>query len=487
MDENQSKPFYKKASFILSFILAVFFLKGLVLVALIPMFQAPDELTHYFRTQYNSRQEKNKPVPEIVLADGTATQYSEELANTEALVQSQAIAGKAKTQSVDSQSIYGNGEREIMKNQWKHYTNIYPRRAPDYPTLYYKMTAAIEDILSSSNIFIRFYFIRIFSILLGMLIVFLAYLTSRNVGFSKIDALLATAIISFQPMLSATAAVINPDILLILCFTLFLYSGTALLRKGFNYPDVFWLLVAVATGIFTKGPGIALTFLAYLLLAYLLYVKKFVGKPVRFLALFWATSLFLVGLAYLIIPHSALVQITQFGQSSMFSTPAQSLSKYFNKSFNPSHIKFSNLTYWGNFGSLDASVPYDFIKIIRVIEEAAAVGILLFLVPWFFKKRDFLPEKKHIVFFMLSLIVLQVAIRFYDWRIFDLREKILISTPGRYFLPNVAAHMLLLTVGLGWFCRKKEYFTALLKILLVLMAGFFIHAVFNVIIPRYYI
>jgi len=101
--------------------------------------------------------------------------------------------------------------------------------------------------------------------------------------------------------------------------------------------------------------------------------------------------------------------------------------------------------------------------------------------------KEFLPEKKYIIFFIGIILALQLAIRFYDWRVFDATGQILIGTPGRYFLPNIIPHILLIVTGLGFFTRNKKQFHILLKILALLMILLSLYSIINVIIPRYYL
>ena len=86
------------------------------------------------------------------------------------------------------------------------------------------------------------------------------------------------------------------------------------------------------------------------------------------------------------------------------------------------------------------------------------------------------------------IFFLQLAIRFYDWRVFDTTGKIVIGTPGRYFLPTLIPHLIILVTGLGFLITKnKTQFTTLLKALALSMILLCLYAVFDVIIPRYYL
>ena len=80
---------------------------------------------------------------------------------------------------------------------------------------YYFIPSVIEKSFSKSDIFVRFFGIRIFSAFLGLLIILLAYFTVRKIGFDKQISILFSIIIAFQPMFSQASAIINYDIMLI--------------------------------------------------------------------------------------------------------------------------------------------------------------------------------------------------------------------------------------------------------------------------------
>jgi hypothetical protein len=64
-----------------------------------------------------------------------------------------------------------------------------------------------------------------------------------------------------------------------------------------------------------------------------------------------------------------------------------------------------------------------------------------------------------------------------------------LGTPGRYFLPNLASHILLVGAGLGALLasfKKEKYFETTLLTLLIGMFAFMMYLTFDVIILRFY-
>ncbi len=85
------------------------------------------------------------------------------------------------------------------------------------------------------------------------------------------------------------------------------------------------------------------------------------------------------------------------------------------------------------------------------------------------------------------IFVLQFSIRLYDWRVLNDLGEILLGTPGRYFLPNLAAHLILVATGLGYLLRQEKYLEKVLTAGLILMFFFAFYQIFNVILPRFYL
>ncbi|MDQ5976168.1 MAG: Phospholipid carrier-dependent glycosyltransferase, partial [Patescibacteria group bacterium] len=65
--------------------------------------------------------------------------------------------------------------------------------------------------------------------------------------------------------------------------------------------------------------------------------------------------------------------------------------------------------------------------------------------------------------------------------------KILIGQPGRYFLPNIVPHLLFIVTGIGFLLHRKTRFILAMKILALATILLQLHAIVNVIIPRYYL
>lgn len=503
MDPNQTSHMLKKPLFWLLVLLSVFALKGAFVSALLPLFQAPDEQLHYATIQYRSEpEEKTWPITNLKKrsndgADISTYGFSEEVIMSAQTTQFDEVKFQNENTQEFSKSDTGLGENEIIRNNWKQYVDTYPVNASGTTSVYYDLGVGIERWLADESILARFFSIRLLSVAFGAIVVFLSYLTAKKIGFTDRNSLIMAALVAFQPMLSATAAQVNIDIALILAFSFFIYAAVSLLKSGFSIRDIALLLSSIVLGLFSKGPGVVLVVAALPLIAFLAY-DRFRPNLHR---LFWQTLLsgsLLIASVFIFVPQEYLVSITNLGTASKFDSPLESLSTYTNKTLGTGALLRTEASYWGNFGWLDTQISNAIVEIITLIELISLIGIGLYLfsrtdilpAKWLIKaavKIDYLPEKKYIIFFIGIILLLQLAIRFYDWRVFDAYGKIYIGTPGRYFLPNVLPHILLMVSGLGFFAQSKKRFDTLLKASLILMVLLSLYAMVNVIIPRYYL
>ncbi|MDR3558857.1 MAG: glycosyltransferase family 39 protein, partial [Candidatus Pacebacteria bacterium] len=259
---NKLREGIKKPSFILALILLVFFLKGVFLATVYPMFTGQDEARHYNTIQYLVQPSGlNLPLNDRY-AKTNNDNFSDYNFSQEILQVGQA-SGIDRLRSdifntINFSSGYnGRNEAAIDSNGWKPY-NYFSYRDIALPGLYHQLGAAIEKAFANQNILVRFYSIRIFSVLLGTLAILFAYLIAENVGFPAEYALLLTAIVAFQPKLSDYFTNINYDALLIPMFFLFTLGGVLALKNGLNWKNFSVMLLAAVAATLTKGTGLIL-------------------------------------------------------------------------------------------------------------------------------------------------------------------------------------------------------------------------------------
>lgn len=497
MKKIQSLTFYKDPRFILTLILAVFFLKGVFLAVAYPIFTGQDETRHYNTIQYMSEPENKTWDINILSDEERAAQdkdnlgtyrFSEEIKNTAIAVDNDILRSDMFNTIVFSDSYDGINETEINSKLWEPINYDYP---PDITgrngqNLYHQLGTFIEKMFADENILIRFYLIRIFSVLLGTLTVFFSYLIIRETGFQPKYGLLMTAIIAFQPKFSSYVTNINYAPLLFLFFATFTLGGILYLKKGLDWKNMSLMVISVFLGMRTKGTAIVLAAMLIFLLAFMIYKKisaknnKIKHLPV--LLFFLASSLIL----FFFQKYLPLVYVS--GISEIFS----SLGNYLKESLTIGKMALSARTYWGTLSWVDNRFLENATDFIWIVQAFAIIGLGLL----FFSKKpypDFLPDKKYVVFLIVMIAALQAGVRLADWMYFAKSGNLELGAPGRYFLPNLAAHIILVFTGLGllferFFPGKGErYFNYSLILSLILMFAFTTYLIFDVIIFRFYL
>lgn len=489
MKNQFPKDFYKKNGFILALILLGFFFREVALVAIFPIFNGQDESRHYNTIQFlNEPEEKNwtiyeEPQEEQEKERLETYRYSDEIKQTAAAAGIQTTRGAHYEKMDFTNSYAGKNEDEINMKKWDPYNkDSRPDTAgSNKGRLYHLLALKIEKFFSQESILVRFFSVRVFSVFLGTIAVFLFYLLAKNTGFSKKESLLMAAIVSFQPKFSTYLTNINYDALLILLFTLFALGGVLSLKEGLNWKNLSIMVSAVTMGLFTKGTSIALAAVFFGLIICHIYKKtkeKKWGKK-HILA---CSILIIMALAAIHLKFN-FIKIATYQGEGAFSGMADSAGNYLSSSL--PKIKSSSENYWGNLDWRHDNYSELFIEIIWMAEFLALIGLFLYFKNK--KKPDFLPEKKHLLFLIAILIALQAGIRFYDWKIYTKLGSLELGTPGRYFLPSIAAHFILVFTGIGAVLKNRNYFKNSLIIGLILMSVFFTVTVLNIIIPDYYL
>lgn len=490
MKNIRDLTFYKKSYFLLALILLVFLLKGAVFATLLPFLQGFDEDKHFATVQYYAEPKEKtweitrtgKKAGGTNFNDLNTYNLSEEEIQTSKVINFGSLRINSLNTPPYLDGQFGEDEQKIIGMPWQKYIDKYPPAITGHQPLYYLLTSPIIKMLWDKDIFTRFFAVRLFSILFGILTILLAFLIAKKIGFPEKISLLITAIVAFQPLFSQTSSTINTDNLLTLAFTLFIFGGVSILKDGINWKNSTIALIAVLAGVFIKAPGVVMVPVAYFLFLYAFY-KKLQIKKSRFILGAIIISLLLVFLAYLISPYS-LQTLLAYGKASHFSSTSESITSYFATSFK----KFTSfeLSYWGIFGLLNAPISHYLLYVIWPIELIALAGILIYLL----KKNPasfFNPDKKIILFLLAITLALQFGVRFADWRIFDGRGSLILNIYGRYFVPTIVSHFLLIAIGYLVIFRKEKNYENFFKLMLILMVLLLAYSIFNVIIPRYYL
>lgn len=485
MKKAQLLAFSQKPAFILSLILTVFFLKGLFLSDIIPMFAGQDEHRHYNTIQYLVEpKEKTWPMVHSALKNRTKNKLetfnlSVEIKNTVVAANLDSLdRGESYEKPIYPPGYWGTNEAQINARLWPPYNEINP---PDVvrhePLLYHRLASVIEKTFSSDSILVRFYLIRIFSVCLGTLTVLLTYFIAIYAGFRKKYSLLIAALVAFHPEFGIYLTNVNYDALLIPLFSLFTLGAILSLRYGPNWKNVGLMLAAIFLGLLTKPTAIILIPVFIALAAFYtgrsIQNKKRLALIIGVCLILAAVIIWLLSISYNL---SSLLPGKNLGQDWI------SLQDYLATSLTIGHFTRASQDYWGGLltwtgGSYSVSVS----QIIWFFELFSLIGLIIY----FFSKRHFpyLPEKKYVIFFIGMIIALQLGINYANWTIFSQSGALVQAAHGRYFFPNLTLHFILVFVGFGALFKKERYFNIALLAGLLLMFALSACLIFNIMIP----
>jgi|GEM_PF-6565560 len=522
---NSSKilTFFQKPNALLGLILVVFFLKGLVFALIIPVFQGSDEYIHYATVQYLA-EPKDKTWPITTTKRKTQStkdipsyHFTDEIIAFSQLTQSWNLSGEPHNRQIFDSTLIEKNEKAMRSGKYPSHISTYPPDVVPNTNLAHQIAAWGEKLLAKKDFFFRYFSLRFLAIFYGIITLLCAYYISLWSGMKKKHALLITGIIAFQPMFSATTAIINYDPLLIALFSLFLLAGTSIIVHGPRYWNFIGLFLFAFGAVSTKGTGGILLIFAIGLVFWVLrkYFNQLgkMQKGTIFIILF---ALFVLVLFFSPLDYSGIFSAMQR------SGAGSNLMSYFGNSvFDWGKLERTNITYWGTFGWLDTQIHPFVLYAILFVEFISFLGMFLFILYWlrdwrplrkiklFFEKRklffpqfisrfylkiksvvsqekDFLPKPEILVFFAISTILLQLAIRFFDW-FSTLSFDEGIGLPGRYFLPNIIPHFIFLATGFAVLSKNARVFEIILKTIFLFMILLCLYAIFLIIIPRYYL
>ncbi len=454
---------------------------------LYPFLFGHDEHKHYNTVQYlaepeNKTWEITEAKPEIDKTKTDSYNFSEEIEKTAQATGYDNVRWKIHDSIPLSGGWMGQNEEEIIAMGWSRLNKIYPPSIIGKSRLYHLLASGIESFLAENDILVRFYAVRIFSVFIGMVCILLFYFISKISGFSQKASLLIAAIIVFQPGFAATSSFVNYDILLTLVFSLFTLGMVLAIKRSAEWLSVAIMAAAVILGILAKGSALVLIPAFSILSIYFLW-KKIKNKK---MVIIYSVVLLVIISSSLFIFHQKynLNAIISLSKNNPSGAVISSLDKYLLESFTSGRMELTSVIYWSNYrwtnGALSEKITYA----IWAAEALAALGVIIFL--FYPRQPDFLPEKRVIIFMLILLLALQIGIRFYDWKVFYSGRGFDLGTVGRYFIPNIISHFIVLFAGMGAILRKSGYFENFLKIVLIAMIAMAFHSIFNVIIPSFY-
>lgn len=243
-------------------LLAAVFVTSTAWALLMPPFLAPDENSHfgYAQTLAESFELPGKANRDLFSTEQELAHDRSNSEQTAAVLQTKPEWSKLaftrwrqeEAQLTDSDRTDGGG----------------PNPASSNPPLYYLYEAPAYRAASGGNIFDRLYLMRLWSALLVLVTASAAWLLAGELFQRKRPLqLVAAAVAGLQPMVTFLSASVTPDGLLFALWSVALWLGVRILKRGLSFVDGTALFAVVGLAIATKATSYALLPAALLVLA----------------------------------------------------------------------------------------------------------------------------------------------------------------------------------------------------------------------------
>lgn len=131
-----------------------------------------------------------------------------------------------------------------------------PNAVAQNPPLYYALETIPYHLAPGGSFFNRFYVTRLSNAVFYLAIVGLMWLIASELFRPVWARTLATALVALQPKLAMLGGVVNPDILLALAWTAFIYAGLRIVRHGPTLRRLAGAGAAAAVALLTHGRGL---------------------------------------------------------------------------------------------------------------------------------------------------------------------------------------------------------------------------------------
>lgn len=365
---------------------------------------------------------------------------------------------------------------------YRRYVADYPANAEVIqPPLYHLLLAPVERLVPGSPVN-KLYVLRFFSIGLGALVVWLAYLTARLLFPASLLIRAGVPVfVAFQPQLSFEAAIVNHDILVILLVSVSLYLALLGIRDGLSKRQLLALGAVGGAGLWTKVSfGLVLPVVAVavglawwdrreplrVLIAGLL---RSVGLALLLICPWFARSLWLYG-----DPTGAarLNQIPTFGdQAQSYSDMLGSVTFW----------RQMLEDFWGNYGW--RQIPFDpvMFRVVWIVWGLALLGLVPLLLRGRARRQPYRTtlsrfQRRGLVLLLLAALLLIFGVLYVGTLQF---------TQARFAFPGMIAFAVFTLLGVsGWLPERVQAQAVPIVLLLLVVLNTVVTLRF--ILPFYY-
>lgn len=410
-------------------LLAAVLAKGIIWLWLIPVFQVPDEPSHYSLVQFIA-ENKRRPHPRREVVTPVEVLKAAEAVNFSWQINHPVWRGYAQNWREQFQFLSGTDRLAALANDFQE--------SLKRPAGYYFLATPFYW-LGGGSFLGRFYAVRVFSLIMHLVTVWLVYLIAKKVFVSARLGLAAAALVGFQPMFSFISAGVHYDPLAILLATLF---GWLMVNR-----QSLRALAAAIAGLLVKPDLIVLP---------LLWLGRRFWLGLIILLLLLAGLAGPADRAIVVTPkYDRILYLTNFNEYAAAArffaerlTSGQIIAdvRHYLAVTGKIHLAQIFPWYWGTFGWLEAPLPAPVFTVLKLIILVSFFGWIKYI------HRNGFPRK---MIFWLGFSWLQAGLVIAnDFQFFTSRGEIY-GIQGRYFFPAIVPHMILLIFGLKQWWGEK--------------------------------
>ena len=438
---------------ILLLLVAVF---GISWALIVPPFQAPDETTHFAYAQSLATRlalpgDKHRPL-------GVSTDESV----ADAAVGASALAFDVDQLRPDwSRADFESYLAQVRRTPPSQSDGGGPNPEAVNPPLFYLYSDLAYWASGSDNLFGRLYAMRVWGVLLLLVNVVAGWLLAGEIfARRRLSQLICAAVCGLVPTETFISTSVTPDALMVPLWTLALWLGTRLIRRGWRTAEAATLCAVTAAAILTKATSYALVPAVLLALVVAWRAQSKAGHQV-------GTGRAAGALSALVLPVLGWLALDRaLGRSAVntVSTPAGAHASPFNArqflsylwQFYLPRLPFMTTFHesnglavdsvwlrqgWATFGWLDVRLSDWIYQLLGALTAGFALLAAAFLVTMRWAGRRML-----MIFFTVAGIALLFGLHLTDYRSIIAAEGPLLQ--GRYLLPIVGLFGLVVSLAL---------------------------------------
>ncbi len=439
----------------MKYLLISTFLITLVLSFVIHPFEVPDENAHYSSLNFLYNEGR---MPKMTDSNNLSLEELETEKIFGIVEHQNKYSYHPEFRMEYSDSTVGIFETEIKSlNSRSNRTTYDTFQAATYPPLYYWLTLPFYRLVAGGDIFLRLFFSRFSSIILTVMLVFVAYHVGNLVFDNKKHGLAVASMTLFFPMTTYIGAGVNSDNLHNLLFGVATLLALKLIRVGLSRNLSLLIGTVIGLDLITKPQGYIL--IPIFALAVVIRWRWDEWRSILSSIFYILVPIILLAgwqeLPKLILGNSTVgvtsytARVVEYGGLANF--------KIFFSDYVRTHLTEMIVWYWGVFKWFGVIMPKAWWWFANRLLGLSLIGLLIGLFVDF-KKKTYSWQSKIIVFSVLANVIYIGALGWFDWQFYQEYGRSLGLQP-RYYMPLLISQMYIFLLGLlnlGWNQRVKE-------------------------------